>query len=377
MDILTHFIKRYGINILALMYGILAKNYIDNIRQNYPERLKNPNIETSISNILPSPTIEKKYQGVDISQIINLEYKALTTDFINVITQIIKPQNLTIFYNNINTVLINQGKKNIFNPFIVAEYDAPKNIVLLGNNHYINSLFHELLHMASTIFQDGIIYSGLSEQNIGIGLNEGYTELLAKRYFDKSSNNGYIFETQIAKLLELIIGQEKMESYYFNANLYGLIEELRKYNNFYSIDKFIANLDSLALREISPGFSDNFVTEASNSLKFIIDFLCNTYVSKLKKEYNIDLEQVKQVISSKHYDQTTDQELCRKYIDFINEIQNFVYQMPRFHIFKGNIYTITINNNQINPYTLLPIIDINIEHEYTIEQIYQLKKYRF
>jgi hypothetical protein len=51
--------------------------------------------------------------------------------------------------------------------------------------------------------------------------------------------------------------------------------------------------------------------------------------------------------------------------------------MPRFHIFKGNIYTITINNNQINPYTLLPIIDINIEHEYTIEQIYQLKKYRF
>ena len=120
MDILTHFIKRYGINILALMYGILAKNYIDNIRQNYPERLKNLDIGTSISSILPPPTIEKKYQGVDISQIINLEYKALTTDFINVITQIIKPQNLTIFYNNINTVLINQGKKNIFNPFIVA-----------------------------------------------------------------------------------------------------------------------------------------------------------------------------------------------------------------------------------------------------------------
>ena len=93
--------------------------------------------------------------------------------------------------------------------------------------------------MASTIFQDGIIYSGLSEQNIGIGLNEGYTELLAKRYFDKSNNNGYIFETQIAKLLELIIGQEKMESYYFNANLYGLIEELRKYNNFYSIDNLL------------------------------------------------------------------------------------------------------------------------------------------
>ena len=110
MDILTHFIKQYGINIPTLMYGILVKNYIDNIRQNYPERLKNPNIETSISNILPSPTIEKKYQGVDISQITNLEYKALTTDFINVITQIMKPQNLTIFYNNINTVLINQER---------------------------------------------------------------------------------------------------------------------------------------------------------------------------------------------------------------------------------------------------------------------------
>lgn len=60
MDILTHFIKQYGINILALMYGILVKNYIDNIRQNYPERLKNPDIGISISSILPPPTIEKK-----------------------------------------------------------------------------------------------------------------------------------------------------------------------------------------------------------------------------------------------------------------------------------------------------------------------------
>ena len=55
-----------------------------------------------------------------------------------------------------------------------------------------------------------------------MGLNEGYTELLAERIFSNESAGGiYEFYKEVTRLLEQIIGQEKMTSLYFTNDLRG------------------------------------------------------------------------------------------------------------------------------------------------------------
>ena len=60
---------------------------------------------------------------------------------------------------------------------------------------------------------------------VGIGLNEGYTEVLSNRYVaDKKlivngKNVGYKYERAVAELVELIVGRNKMINMYFMAIL--------------------------------------------------------------------------------------------------------------------------------------------------------------
>ncbi len=64
---------------------------------------------------------------------------------------------------------------------------------------------------------------------IGKNLNEGYTEYLKRKMFDGIINPYkiyYIKQFQVAKVLEEIIGEEKIMEYFFTNNIYRLIEDL-------------------------------------------------------------------------------------------------------------------------------------------------------
>lgn len=86
---------------------------------------------------------------------------------------------------NIKTLSI---KDKLFLGDFVAEYQTFENRILLTYKHKITSIYHELMHMASYYMSnDGIHMSGFRQFkihtfNIGIGLNEGYTQLLTIRY---------------------------------------------------------------------------------------------------------------------------------------------------------------------------------------------------
>lgn len=212
-------------------------------------------------------------------------------------TENFKNEDLINFYNNINTLKVSYSKfklkKFIFRTNTTGCYNIKNNLITVDENDTSKKLFHELFHMSSSIYKNGLIYSGFYQTslktglpNLGIGLNEGYTELLNRRYFVGNNNvvNSYEYEVFIAGRLEHIIGKEKMGSLYLNANLPGLIQELNKYSTeeeimeFLSITDFILNhLDDKKFKL----FEKDMIT---NSLTNINKFLIKAYFKKLTYE---------------------------------------------------------------------------------------------
>ena len=74
------------------------------------------------------------------------------------------------------------------------------NVVILKEKYKL-VINHELMHMSSTYYResDGKLFSGFRQapnigRGIGVGLNEGYTHFLTKRYFGNDALEVYEFE---------------------------------------------------------------------------------------------------------------------------------------------------------------------------------------
>ncbi len=140
---------------------------------------------------------------------------------------------LTDMYRNLSTVKLKK-MKSIFTFGVVGSYDPTDNIIEFFNKKAIG---HELLHMASGYYskEKKEWHVGFKQANnkasIGRGLNEGYTELLASRIYNKSGKaESYENEVRIAKLFELFFDDPKdMEKYYFRHNLPGFILYMQKF----------------------------------------------------------------------------------------------------------------------------------------------------
>lgn len=237
-----------------------------------------------LKDIKITPETKRNYNYINIKQIENIEYSKIVKEFSYKMIEKFPKENLTNLYNNINNIKINCKKTlRIDNTIYAGSYSTKKNKITIATEDYLSTITHELLHMSSSKYINNIIYSGFSQIykhiNIGTGITEGYTELLNKRYFN-SQDNCYHVESHIAKIIEEIIGQEKMENLYFNANLNGLNEELKKYSTTKEILEFIKNTDYL---------SDNTTVNLSpiqnkildQKINKIIEFLLTTYIKKI------------------------------------------------------------------------------------------------
>lgn len=168
------------------------------------------------------------------------------------------------FYNNIKTLTIvtdDKNKRDKNKTYTESYYLQNINLICLNYDALEDAIYHELLHMASSIKHENMFYSGFyqintdSLFNIGDGLNEGYTQLLTERYFEsycsKDELNSYYLLKVLAQKIENIIGQEEMEKLYFKADLKKLINELSKYTNKSKIIQMLLNMDLLLLYQTS------------------------------------------------------------------------------------------------------------------------------
>lgn len=213
-------------------------------------------IEVPVLNIddVNYPTVQRqKYTNIDYSRIDSEKIRSMMTEFSKTLIKNFPEDALINFYNNINEVNI---RKNI-----LILLSSTSGLYYEGKNQIryaiSSSVYHELFHMASSYYdpRTHVFYSGFRQVHnltqpskrtkIGEGITEGYTELLAHRYFDNNKKMpwSYNFETKVMSFLEDIIDSKKLEKLYLKADLMGFINSLEKYISDEEILSFISSVD--------------------------------------------------------------------------------------------------------------------------------------
>lgn len=237
--------------------------------------------------------LKQKYTDIEISQIASKKVREAVLEFGDILEKEFPNDSLINFNNNVNEVKIKRTG-NVLLSSSIGTYSCKENEI---DYCIISSIYHELFHMASSVFDNDkkLTYSGfrqvccergseLKGTNIGVGINEGYTELLAHRYFEDKHklSKAYKFEVGIVEKLEKIVGQDEMKRLYLNANLMGLIENLKQYSSEEEILNFINSVDL-----VSKHSGDLFLLgndKIKESIMNVYSFLLRTYIVKLKKQ---------------------------------------------------------------------------------------------
>lgn len=163
-----------------------------------------------------------------------------------------------------------------------GRYNTLENIICINikDENQVKSIYHELFHLASTNrMQIDRIATGFSSyqygQTIGSKLNEGYTDLMALRYFGSVGFvPAYITVLPYVNVLEQVVGKNKMEALYLTANPGELVRELSKYDSVENIMYFINNLDYV--NDLKESYIDNEQRLRNTSI-----MLVQWYVRKL------------------------------------------------------------------------------------------------
>lgn len=222
-----------------------------------------------IKEVAMPPELFSYYRGINYKYIMTYEFGEEIVKFVDVMNNNFSAPNLIMLYNNINELEIkklhfNDQKERLKNIIFgkgktsqtAASYSEYLNRISISENGALVHLPHELFHLSSSFYDEGnrIYYSGFRQRaasdvkTIGEGFNEGYTELMVAKYFDKNKLSNdvcyqYLFE--IANNIETIVGKDKTEHFYLTANLKGLVDELTQYVSHDDVMKFIAATDYL------------------------------------------------------------------------------------------------------------------------------------
>lgn len=215
---------------------------------------------------------------------INEEFVPIVEDFVKVMKENFEEEDLQNLYHNLKKLKIKYIKENLKSPTSYeGSYSASKNTIYVKKSVFEDVLYHELLHMASTRIYNGFAYEGFYVANnsyIGRSLNEGYTDLLCERLFNKKVT--YNYESLVALALEEIIGEKNMKKYYINYNLYGLINELSNYCDIKNIEYFISYTDLLTTRYISRNHIEYKNELIIGMRENIVKILIKSFVNKNK-----------------------------------------------------------------------------------------------
>ena len=190
-----------------------------------------------ISEVNERFTCNNKYEeDIDImcyEDIIN-DYENIIKDYLKLFKKIIK-----IKSNFKNYYIVSTDRNRLRSRH--GEYCCYENKLILND---LSSLYHELLHLLSSKYdeENKIAITGfytyymdkpINEiDEIGVGINEGFTQYLAEKEFDDKNINVYKTEKKYVKKLVNIIGINIMKKYYFDSDLNGLMEYIENKYNF-------------------------------------------------------------------------------------------------------------------------------------------------
>ena len=235
-----------------------------------------------LKNIKPVENIEDKQEiTVNIDELtIDEKYKSYIKEFV-------KKTSTNFNFRNPNEKLktLDLKQKTILQtllfPTSEAYYNDLNNKIYAGKR-IEDSIYHELFHVFTTYKEN--IFSTVSGFNyinihtdIARRLNEGYTDLLANRYFD--SVVSYMIEANIARKTELILGEKNMQNLYASNNLYAIIKSLSKFSSEEEAIAFISFVDKLSIYR-------NNIKKSIQIMNILSNYLVDVYVNVLVEFYS-------------------------------------------------------------------------------------------
>lgn len=291
--------------------------------------------EYLLKNIKPVEHIEDKQEiTVDIDELtMDEEYKLYIKEFV-------KKTSANFNFNNPNekletlTIKLKTVLQTLLFPTSEAEYNSLNNKIYVGKN-IDDSIYHELFHVFTT-YKKNILstVSGFNYTNIHTdiarSLNEGYTDLLANRYFD--SVVSYMIEANIARKTEIILSEKNMENFYASNNLYAIIKFLSKFSSEEEAIAFISSTDKLSIYR-------NNIKKSLQIMNILSNYLVDVYVNVLvefysrgkfdKEDINIFLSIFKEEFTNyAFYEDYIEKEYLRSsdYLDITSKLSNDHFQ---------------------------------------------------
>lgn len=308
------------------------KIIIKNVNESAFKRKKKSNfilIEDSPEFIMiETPKIISKHNNDFNIEKIKEEYRKYLEEFIMTMKEKLPEELLTTMYNNLSTLDICNVTQLKIIRFIIEKmtgsmisagtYNGITNKIRLDAQSenalytFKQLIFHELFHMSSSVRNKRGAYCGFEHlyyniefpqvSVLGFGINEGYTDLLTEKFFQETgikiieedgsyysiNTNSVKYEiySEISRITESIIGEEKMISLYFQSNLKGLIDELSKYSKEQETMMFIYNLDN---------------NRIANCIKYLNEIYLNKITSELKSNIitrHQAIEKIRELLTS-------------------------------------------------------------------------------
>lgn len=210
----------------------------------------------------------KKFQRRLSSGKVDELLRSINIPYVNIFNDLMKKEidkkYMENLYSNLSnskiiknkTLLRILSKNEVFGGNI---FTSRNNYLILGDNELINdnnatlTPYHELFHLLTTrIDNKNTIRIGLQINDYGLGINEGYTELLTKRYFSKYSNNDYNAYPHFVwymQMFEDIVGKEKLMDYYLNSKQEDFENDLIKLSSKNGVINLFNIIDELFINE--------------------------------------------------------------------------------------------------------------------------------
>lgn len=302
---------------------------------------KDFNKQTEIKILTPEKT-KSIFEKEDKKRILSQNLGKDILKFKKVLEENINNEEFNFLFKNLKTLKTKEKiffLKYLLLHFTGGNYNPKKNKINVLNFIKDEVINHELFHMATSVYDNkkDFAFCGFMQINyktrdyIGSGLNEGYTQLLTERYFGETNEIAVSYKICMffSKKLEEIIGKDKMQSLYLNANLTELINELKKYDTEENIIKFIKSLDTI-LKYINYMYSPlkklsiykYYINEKNTQLLEFIQFkLMEWYIKKKEIELDnklINKQQLKKDIDEYYFSLKYNKTLLNKDIETIN-----------------------------------------------------------
>ncbi len=134
-----------------------------------------------------------------------------------------------IYYAKDNTIkILTELDENLLSQLDESEFNE---------DTIINTFLHEYIHMCtSNVALDNTVYEGINirtsqgQNSFFVVLNEGITQMITDDLMGIKSD-AYVFETNIAKQLSLILGQDNLISIYCSGNPQNILDGINNLNS--------------------------------------------------------------------------------------------------------------------------------------------------